>query len=112
LGCLYYQLGKDALAIRYLLKATEMDASYGEAWQLLGLAYQRSENLESARSAFQKAEAKGLSPEQHRGRGRKPPALLSTGTSKRKGLLTGGDTRLARALREDALRAFAQAKDG
>jgi len=113
LGCLYYQLEKDALAIRYLLKAVEMDASYGEALYLLGLAYQRSGDGESATSAFERAEiAKRLSPEQVRSRTRKQPALLNTGTSKRKRLLTGGDTRLAKALREDALKAFAAAKDG
>jgi tetratricopeptide (TPR) repeat protein len=112
LACLYYELGRDGLALRYLLRATEMDEGYDQAFHLLGLVYKRAGNVESARHAFQKA---GLDPESLPGSGgkrgrtralRPEPALFQTGTSKRKRFLTGGDVRLARALREDALRAF------
>ena len=32
LGCLYYELNRDALAVRHLRKATEMDGGYAEAF--------------------------------------------------------------------------------
>ena len=113
LGCLYYELGRDGLATRYLLRAVEMDAAYGEAFQLLGMVYRRVGNLESARSAFEKAEAaRSLARGSVGTRGRKHPTLFIPANSKRKRLMTGGDTRLAKALREDALRAFAVGKNG
>ena len=112
LGCLYYELRRDGLATRYLLKAVEMDDRYGEAFHLLGLVYRRAGNLESARNAFEKA---GVDTERLPRAGRKKdlakdslaePTLFQTGTSKRKKFLTGGDVRLAKVLREDALKAF------
>jgi tetratricopeptide (TPR) repeat protein len=116
LGCLYYQLGRDGLAIRHLLKAVEMDGGYGEAFHLLGLAYKRAGNLEAARNAFEKAgpdpsvapgsERKKLRASDNRGE----PILFPTGTRQRKRLMTGGDARLAKALREDALKAFVPSK--
>src|SRR6185503_1849125 len=42
LGCLYYQLTRDALAARHLRKATQMDGEYSEAFYVLGLIYQRT----------------------------------------------------------------------
>jgi tetratricopeptide (TPR) repeat protein len=112
LGCLYYQLGRDGLATRYLLRAVEMDAAYGEAFLLLGLVYSRVGNLESARFAFEKAEvAQSLAPNPNKKTHSKgEPTLFGLGTSNRKRLLTGGDVRLARALREDALKVFVTAK--
>ena len=112
LGCLYYQLGRDDLARRYLVKAVEMDTAYVEAFLLLGLVYRRVGDLESARFAFEKAEAaRSVAARPHR----RPlatgePTLFGAGPGKRKRLLTGGDVRLARALREDALRFFVTAK--
>jgi tetratricopeptide (TPR) repeat protein len=110
LGCLYYQLNRDSLAIRHLRKATELDGSYSEAFYLLGLLYQRSEQELPARDAFEKAAA---------------AEKLNTPTSKRRlvddmavaplfrasnstKLITGSDRRIAAALREDALSAFAK----
>lgn len=110
LGCLYYQLGRDGLATRYLLKAVELDAAYGEALHLLGLVYRRAGNIESARFAFERAGvAASLSPPKTR-LPKGEPTLFRTGTGKRKRLLTGGDLRLAKALREDALKVFVTAK--
>ena len=118
LGCLYYELGRDGLAIRSLLKAVEMDASYTEALHLLGLVYRRAGNLDLARSALERAEiARSLSSQRLK---RKPasrtervrPTLFDTGNSKRRRLMTGGDLRLAKALREDALKAFVTGKNG
>jgi tetratricopeptide (TPR) repeat protein len=107
LACVYYQLGRDSLATRHLLKAVEMDERYGEAFHLLGLVYQRVGNLESARSAFEKASLQdtAVAGKKVSAKARQAePALFRS--TKRKRLLTGGDVRLARALREDALRAF------
>ncbi|HXD31778.1 MAG TPA: tetratricopeptide repeat protein [Pyrinomonadaceae bacterium] len=118
LGCLYYELGKDGLAIRYLVKAVEMDAGYSEALHLLGLVYQRAGKLDLARPAFEKAEiARSLSANRLgiKGRSRTDrlrPSLFDTGNNKRKRLMTGGDVRLARVLREDALKAFISTKNG
>jgi tetratricopeptide (TPR) repeat protein len=118
LACLYYQLGKDALAIRYLVKAVEMDAGYGEALHLLGLVYQRSGNLDLARPAFEKAEiARSLSSARFGAKNRVRTdrlrhSLIDSGSTKGKRLMTGGDLRLARALREDALKAFITGKNG
>jgi len=118
LACLYYQLGKDALAIRYLVKAVEMDAGYGEALHLLGLVYQRSGNLDLARPAFEKAEiARSLSSARFGAKNRARTdrlrhSLVESGSTKGKRLMTGGDLRLARALREDALKAFITSKNG
>lgn len=117
LGCVYYQLGRDGLATRHLLKAVEMDSGYGEAFHLLGLVYRRVGNLDSAKSSFERAvAARSLafrdSPRKHISKSeRGQPALFDTGTGKRKRLLTGGDMRLAKALREDALKAFTTAKN-
>ena len=115
----YYQIGRDGLARRYLLKAVELDDGYGEAFHLLGLVYKRAGNLQSARSAFEKAGTAGrdqsISPRTERKKTvskdrRAEPTLFQTGTSKQKRLMTGGDLRLARALREDALQAFIPSK--
>lgn len=116
LACLYYQLGRDGLALRYLLKAIEIDTAYSEAFQLLGLVYKRAGNLEGSRWAFEKAGiAESLLPLAERRKSlskgdQAEPKLFLTGSSKRKRLLTGGDVRLANALREDALKVFVTAK--
>ena len=115
LGCLYYQIGRDGLSIRYLLKAVEIDASYGEAFHLLGLVYRRAGNLDAAQSAFEKAEvARSVAKGGLKAKGvlGNEPLLLNTGSIKRKHLMTGRDTRLAKALREDALKAFVSGKNG
>ena len=115
LGCLYYQLGKDGLAIRSLQKAVEFDASYTEALQLLGLVYERAGNSDLARSALERAEiARSLSSKRLKGKStsRTDRVRLSLFDTKRKRLMTGGDLRLAKALREDALKAFTSTKQG
>src|SRR5215213_2164832 len=77
LGCLYYQLNRDALAVRHLRKAIAMDDGYAEAFSLLAQAYERTGRKNA--SLFQPAKSGGLR------------------------LMTGADKRLAEALREDAL---------
>jgi tetratricopeptide (TPR) repeat protein len=92
LGCLYYELNRDTLAVRHLRKATEMDGSYAEAFSLLAQAYERTGRKELARQALEKA-------------GRKNGNLFQGTKSGALRLITGADKRLAEALREDALTA-------
>jgi tetratricopeptide (TPR) repeat protein len=92
LGCLYYELNRDALAVRHLRKATEMDGGYAEAFSLLAQVYERTGRKELARQALEKA-------------GRKNGNLFQVPKSGALRLMTGADKRLAEALREDALAA-------
>ena len=92
LGCLYYELNRDALAVRHLRKATEMDGGYTEAFSLLAQAYERTGRKELARQALEKA-------------GRKNAGLFQVTKSGALRLMSGADKRLAEALREDALAA-------
>jgi len=85
LGCLYYELKRDELAVRHLRKATKMDGDYAEAFYLLAQAYERTGRKELARHALEKA-------------GRKNVNLFHR-------LMAGSDKRLAETLREDALAA-------
>ena len=90
LGCLYYELNRDALAVRHLRKATEMDAGYAEAFYLLAQAYERTGRKELAQQALEKADRKGVN-------------LFQLTKSGARRLMAGVDKRLADALREDAL---------
>jgi tetratricopeptide (TPR) repeat protein len=92
LGCLYYELNRDALAVRHLRKATEMDGGYAEAFSLLAQTYERTGRKELARQALEKA-------------GRKNGSLFQVTKSGALRLMSGADKRLAEALREDALAA-------
>jgi tetratricopeptide (TPR) repeat protein len=92
LGCLYYELNRDALAVRHLRKATEMDGGYAEAFSLLAQAYERTGRKELARQALEKA-------------GRKNSSLFQVTKSGAPRLMSGADKRLAEALRVDALAA-------
>jgi len=89
LGCLYYELNRDTLAVRHLRKATEMDGGYAEAFSLLAQAYERTGRKELARQALEKAGRKTVNPFH----------MTKAGTR----LMAGVDKRLAQALREDAL---------
>src|SRR5688572_27407390 len=55
LGCLYYELNRDALALRHLRKATRMDSRYVEAFYLLAQVYERMGRPELAQQALEKA---------------------------------------------------------
>lgn len=91
LGCLYYELNRDALAVRHLRKATEMDGGYAEAFHLLAQVYDRTGRKELARQALEKA-------------GRKNVNLFQMTKSGAR-LMAGADKRLVEALRQDALTA-------
>jgi tetratricopeptide (TPR) repeat protein len=89
LGCLYYELNRDTLAVRHLRKATEMDAGYAEAFYLLAQVYERTGRNELAQQALEKAGRKNVNLFQ----------MTKSGTR----LMAGAGKRLAEALREDAL---------
>ena len=110
LGCLYYQISRDALAARHLRKALELDEDYGEAFHVLGLISERAGQKKLAGEYFEKAGA--CSPirqssiktrRQHSASIVAPLFGLSAANTRK--LLTGGDRRLAEALRQDALSA-------
>jgi tetratricopeptide (TPR) repeat protein len=86
LGCLYFELNRDELAVRHLRKATKMDGGYAEAFYLLARVYERNGRKELAQQALTKAGGKNVS-------------LFQPVTR----LMAGADKRLASVLREDAL---------
>ena len=94
LGCLYYELNRDDLAVRHLRKATKMDAGYTEAFYVLALAYERTGRTELAEQALEKASS---------ARTRKTVSIFPVTKSGAPRLIAGADKRLADALREDAL---------
>jgi len=111
LGCIYFLLNRDDLAARHLRKAVALDHQYGEAFHLLGLVHQRGGHDELAQRAFAQARAQAIPQEPSRKkRAGSPsqlnPQLFQTGARGNRRLMTGGDRRLAEALRKDALRAF------
>ncbi len=107
LGCLYYQMGEDEFATTHLQKATELDKAYVEAFSLLGLLYQRRGLADLASQAFESATANFDPTVTGRPFLRTTaPEPFKTWIGKYKRLVTGGDRRLAEALREDALTAL------
>ena len=112
LGCLYYELNRDALAVRHLRKAIRMDARYVEAFHLLAQIYDRMGRPELAEQVRQKTS--GAPPpapeEQELTSGAKRVGKTSPLFHPRKSgtprLLVGADKRIINALREDALQAF------
>ncbi|HEV7797595.1 MAG TPA: tetratricopeptide repeat protein, partial [Pyrinomonadaceae bacterium] len=116
LGCLYYQLNRDGLAARHLRKALELDEDYCEAFYVLGLIADRAGQKNLAEKYFGKASAGAVTRKTNstRGKGQNSPLAgaaplfrLSSANSRR--LVTGGDRRLAEALRQDALSACSAA---
>jgi tetratricopeptide (TPR) repeat protein len=114
LGCLYYELNRDTLAVRHLRKATKMDSGYTEAFYLLAEVYERMGRTELAQQVLRQAAgsmAIPISEEEEaapdpQARVRKTVPLFHVKRSGTLRLMTGVDKRLANALREDALRAF------
>jgi len=108
LGCLYYQLCRDSLAARHLRKALELDQAYAEASYVLSLISQRARQKKGGDEHFVKPPPRATTAanrgKQHKGRHVVAPLFRSSrGESRR--LITGGDRRLAEALRQDALSA-------
>jgi tetratricopeptide (TPR) repeat protein len=108
LGLANFQLGRHKTALRELKKATGLDAGYAEAHYLLGLVLLRLGEGEGARKAFAAAAAarpgvRLYSDASENPGAAVPPALFEAKGRGRRKLITGGDERLAAALREDAL---------
>jgi tetratricopeptide (TPR) repeat protein len=111
-GCVYYQLNRDRLAARHLRKAVEMAGGYTAAYYVLGLALFRLGETERAREAFAAA-SEGEPDESHyrlasrrvlrSGELPANPRLFGMNGIAKKDLITGGDRRLAQAVRQDAL---------
>ena len=116
LGCLYYQLSRDGLAARHLRKALELDEEYGEAFYMLGLISERAGHKKLAEEYFQKAGAGAVVRRPSAAKGRQPNPARSVGAplfrlsaANARRLISGGDRRLAEALRQDALSACSSA---
>ncbi|HWT03403.1 MAG TPA: tetratricopeptide repeat protein [Pyrinomonadaceae bacterium] len=115
LGCVNHQLGRDRMAARHLRKAIEEDRFYAEVFYVLGLVLWRVGKTEEARAAFEVVRAADLKEPRYRSSARR---ILRTGEvpqgfrlfgpedGETKQLITGGDKRLAAALRREALAAF------
>ena len=108
LGLANFQLGRYKTALRELKKAVGLDAVYAEAHYLLGLVLLRLGEREEAGGNFEAAAAARPGVQLYREAQEKPesaaaPTLFETKGRGRRRLITGGDERLAAALREDAL---------
>ncbi|HKE59345.1 MAG TPA: tetratricopeptide repeat protein [Pyrinomonadaceae bacterium] len=109
LACLYYQLCRDTLAKRHLKKAIEMDGNYREALHLLSLISQRKGQNVSVEDTQPKTRTGTVAAKETAVRRKMvaPGAVVAPLFQlQSKRLMTGTDQRLAKALREDALKAF------
>lgn len=115
LACVYYQLGRDRMALRHLRKAIEMDNEYPAAFHMLGLVLSRTGEHEQAKDAFSAARATGGNDSRYRTASRKQmqsvnnapqlSPLFSVSGQAKKRLVTGGDRRLAKIIHREALNA-------
>lgn len=114
LACVYYQLGRNRMAVRHLRKAIELDNEYPAAFYMLGLVFARTGDHEQAKDAFRAARAVGGNDPRYRAASRQilragnAPALsplFSASGQAKKRLVTGGDRRLAEVIHREALNA-------
>jgi tetratricopeptide (TPR) repeat protein len=113
LGCAYFQLNRDRTAVRHLRKAVELDADFGAAFYVLGLALLRSGEKAEGRAALSAACEGERDEPRYRSAARRVlrtnelpanPGIFGLKVDAAKGLITGGDRRLSAALRQAALR--------
>lgn len=112
-GLAQFNMGSFAAARASLKKAVKLDKSYGAAFYLLGLAHAKLGEPERAARAFEAAAAaepreplygEALSMRARaRASNLSAPSLFDKGVRGRRGLLTGGDSRVAALLYADAL---------
>lgn len=112
-GLVYFQLQRNRMALRHLVKAVEMSPDYGEAFYLLGLVHLRLGERENAVAAFDSARSLDADEPRYRTARRlvarageavpPPPNPFGAVRHGRKRLVTGGDDRLAAMLQSDAL---------
>ncbi|HEX8141685.1 MAG TPA: tetratricopeptide repeat protein [Pyrinomonadaceae bacterium] len=114
IGCVYYQLGRDRMSVRHLRKAVEMDGEYAAAFYMLGLVFTRTGEGEQAKDAFSAARTLSGNDPRYRTAARRIPGpddapelspLFSAIGQSKKRLVTGGDRRLAKVIRREALNA-------
>ncbi|HEX7313709.1 MAG TPA: tetratricopeptide repeat protein [Pyrinomonadaceae bacterium] len=109
LGLANFRLGRDKTALRELKKAIGLDAAYAEAHYLLGLVHLRLGERGEARGSFAAAASARPGMQLYRHAFETPESAATPapfealGRGRRRRLITGGDARLAAALREDAL---------
>jgi len=112
LGFALARVGRLRTALRHVNKAIEADENYAAAFQLLGFVQDQLGEAKAARKAFATARALGTEGERRAARGKREVAFsdemllhafFGASRHRQKRLLTGGDKRLALALREDAL---------
>jgi tetratricopeptide (TPR) repeat protein len=112
-GCVYYQLNRDRMAARHLRKAVEMTEGYTAAYYVLGLALFRLGETERARAALSAASEADSDEIHYRLASRRVlrsgelpanPKLFGMNGISKKDLITGGDRRVAQAVRQDALK--------
>ena len=110
-GLAQFNAGRFAAARASLKKAVKLDNAYDAAFYLLGLAHARLGETERAARAFAAAAAADPREPLYRAAKRRragasklsAPSLFNKDGRGRRGLLTGGDTRLAALLYADAL---------
>lgn len=110
LGLVYHQLGRQRLALRHLQRAVELDLGYTEAFYALGVLHLRAGKRKQAEEAFAAARATGALESRLDGainrmlQSNEATQLLSLFNPARQVkrlLVSGGDQRLAMALRKD-----------
>ncbi len=106
LGLANFFLGRNRVALRELKKAVGRDAEYAEAHYLLGVVQVRLGERGEALKAFGAAAAVKPGAALYREASENPeaaaaPLLFETKGRRRRRLITGGDERLAAALRDD-----------
>jgi tetratricopeptide (TPR) repeat protein len=113
LGCAYFQLNRDRTAMRHLRKAVELDTDFGAAFYVLGLTLLRSGEKAEGRAALSAACEGERDEPRYRSAARRVlrtnelpanPGIFGLKVDAAKGLISGGDRRLAVALRQAALR--------
>ena len=110
LGFANYRLNRDRTAQRYLKKAVKLDANYVEAFHLLSFVQRRlgedeqaEQSLKTAR-ALNEGEPCDVEEGEHEDVAEAvEPSLFGPKGRRGPKLMTGGDARLATALRDDAL---------
>jgi tetratricopeptide (TPR) repeat protein len=102
-GLANFRLGRNRAARQQLTKAVGLDSQYGAAFYLLGLVRMRLGEREEGARAFESAAALGACENlSDWAEAPDPEPFVQKGRGRAR-LLTGGDERLAAALREDAL---------
>jgi tetratricopeptide (TPR) repeat protein len=107
-GCAYYQIGRYKMALRHLQKAVEEDSNFADAWYMLSVIYDISNEREKSREAAElawmskEAGAQCLEFLKQKRNGALPAALPFLRLRHLKNrFLTGGSSRLARLFNEE-----------